>query len=123
FPLRVTSVAFCNRQPRLDFRYTPLATKLARHRICRDRPEADASAFSRLGVKSIISTGTGLDNAEEARWIDCELVEAAFVKQAAVLRFRSLKATRAAEHIQVAHRLFPMLVAEGWEFRHVSFDQ
>jgi hypothetical protein len=27
----VKSVALCNGRPRLDFRYTPLATKLARH--------------------------------------------------------------------------------------------
>jgi hypothetical protein len=31
FSLGVTSVAFCNRRPRLDFRCTPSATKFARH--------------------------------------------------------------------------------------------
>jgi hypothetical protein len=30
-PLWVKSVAFCNRRPRLDFRYAPLADKLERH--------------------------------------------------------------------------------------------
>src|SRR5260370_194441 len=30
-PYIIKSIAFCNRRQRLDFRYTPLATKFARH--------------------------------------------------------------------------------------------
>jgi hypothetical protein len=37
-PLRVKSVAFRNRRPRLDFPHTPLATKLARHCDRSQRP-------------------------------------------------------------------------------------
>ena len=41
---RVKSVALCNGRLRLGFRYTLLATKLARHCNCRDGPTADIQA-------------------------------------------------------------------------------
>ena len=51
------------------------------------------------------------------------MLESGGIKQAAKLFFRSLKASRAAEHIQVAHRLLPVFVADARKFRHYSFDQ
>jgi hypothetical protein len=39
------------------------------------------------------------------------------------IAFGSLESARAAKHIQVAHCVRPVLVFDGWQFRHYPFDQ
>jgi hypothetical protein len=64
-------------------------------------------------------TDPRLDHAEESCRKHCQLLESGVIKQAAILFFRSLKASGAAEHIQVAHRLLPVFVADARELRHL----
>jgi hypothetical protein len=51
-PFRVMSAAFCNRRPRRDFRYTPLATKLARHCNMSRRARTRTSPGARAVVQN-----------------------------------------------------------------------
>src|SRR5215212_6995326 len=64
-----------------------------------------------------------LNHTEHACRMDCQLLEAGIVKQAVILFFRSLKPSGPAEHIQVAHRLVPIFVADPRKLRHYSFHK
>ena len=67
------------------------------------------------------STYARLDDAEAAGRMNGDLTKAGFIKQVTVLLFGALKTTGPAQHVQIAHRLSPVLVAGAGRFGHHSF--
>ena len=69
------------------------------------------------------STGARLDDAEAAGWMNGDWTKAGLIQEVTVLLFGALKATGPAQHVQVAHRLSPVLGAGAGRFGHHAFHQ
>ena len=69
------------------------------------------------------STYARLDDAEAAGWMNGDWTKAGFIQQVTVLLFGALKTAGPAQHVQIAHRMSPVVGAGAGRFGHHSFHQ
>ena len=71
----------------------------------------------KAGRLAAASTGSRLDHAESSGRCDGCLAKTTLFEQTTILVFGALAAARATEHVQVAHRMCPVHVADVRRFR------